>query len=235
MTIVEPYDRIRVIIADDDAFTRDAIAELLGNDAAISVDSTFSDGAEMLDAIEPLGSDAVQKIDVILCDISMAEIGGIESTRRLRAAGVRVPIILLTSFDSEDNLIQALAAGANGYLIKTADVVQIRSAIDAVLSGTAVISPDAAGFGATIANPAEDSQDSGDEIAELGLTDREESVLHLLCQGLSNHEIARNLDIREGTVKVHVTSVMRKFEVRSRLELVVEAFNSGIVSPEGVH
>ncbi|MCT1873170.1 response regulator [Brevibacterium luteolum] len=235
MTIVEPYDRIRVIVTDDDAFTRDAIAELLGNDAAISVDSTFSDGAEMLAAVEPLGREAVKNIDVILCDILMPEVGGIEATRRLRAAGVRVPIILLTSFDSEENLIQALAAGANGYLIKTADVVQIRSAIDAVLSGTAVISPDAAGFGATITHEPAASANPAEEMAQLGLTDREEGVLYLLCQGLSNHEIARKLDIREGTVKVHVTSIMRKFNVRSRLELVVEAFNSGIVSPEGVH
>lgn len=215
----------RVSVVDDDPLARKIICELLNAQNELSVVSSYDDGQALIDDLD---RDTAPQTDVYLCDIAMPQLDGIDTTKAIRERGDTTPIMLLTSYDVEERFIQGMQAGANGYLIKTSDISQIRAAILSIASGTAVFSPDAAGFSrAVVANEA-----PGQTPADLyGLTEREEAILTQLCRGQSNYEIARFLGISEGTVKVHITSIMKKANVRSRLELVVQAFNSGAVQP----
>lgn len=215
----------RVSVVDDDPFARKIICELLNAQSDLTVVSSYDDGQALIDDLD---CDIAPPTDVYLCDISMPQLNGIETTRAVRERGNTTPIMLLTSYDVEERFAQGMQAGANGYLIKTSDISQIRAAILSVATGTAVFSPDAAGFSRTVVAHETPGQSPGDLY---GLTEREEAILTKLCRGQSNYEIARFLGISEGTVKVHITSIMRKANVRSRLELVVQAFNSGAVEP----
>lgn len=215
----------RVSVVDDDPFARKIICELLNAQSDLTVVSSYDDGQALIDDLD---SDIAPPTDVYLCDISMPQLDGIETTKAVRERGNTTPIMLLTSYDVEERFAQGMQAGANGYLIKTSDISQIRAAILSVATGAAVFSPDAAGFSRTVAV----HETTGQTPADLyGLTEREEAILTQLCRGQSNYEIARFLGISEGTVKVHITSIMKKANVRSRLELVVQAFNSGAVEP----
>lgn len=215
----------RVSVVDDDPFARKIICELLNAQSDLTVVSSYDDGQALIDDID---SDIAPPTDVYLCDISMPQLDGIETTKAVRERGNTTPIMLLTSYDVEERFAQGMQAGANGYLIKTSDISQIRAAVLSVAAGAAVFSPDAAGFSRTVAV----HETTGQTPADLyGLTEREEAILTQLCRGQSNYEIARFLGISEGTVKVHITSIMKKANVRSRLELVVQAFNSGAVQP----
>lgn len=215
----------RVSVVDDDPFARKIICELLNAQSDLTVVSSYDDGQALIDDLD---SDIAPLTDVYLCDISMPQLDGIETTKAVRERGNSTPIMLLTSYDVEERFAQGMQAGANGYLIKTSDISQIRAAILSVATGAAVFSPDAAGFSRTVAV----HETNGQTPADLyGLTEREEAILTQLCRGQSNYEIARFLGISEGTVKVHITSIMKKANARSRLELVVQAFNSGAVEP----
>lgn len=229
MTSCVPTDSqtIRVVVVDDDPFARRIICELLNAQSDLTVAASYSDGRELINS---LTSGCSVTADAYLCDISMPDLDGIGTTRAIREHGDTTPVILLTSYDMEGTFIQGVQAGANGYLIKTADISQIRAAILSVVAGNAVFSPDAAGFSHTVGSAHASSERTPGDM--YGLTGREESILAQLCQGQSNYQIARDLGISEGTVKVHITSIMRKADVRSRLELVVDAFNSGAVSPK---
>lgn len=221
--MTEPLTRVSVV--DDDPFARKIICELLNAQNDLTVASSYDDGQALIDDLD---RDVVPPTDVYLCDISMPQLNGIETTKAIRDRGNSTPVMLLTSYDVEERFMEGMQAGANGYLIKTSDISQIRAAILSVATGTAVFSPDAAGFSRTVAAHESHGITPGDLY---GLTEREEAILTQLCRGQSNYEIARYLGISEGTVKVHITSIMKKANVRSRLELVVHAFNSGVVQP----
>ena len=212
-------------MVDDDPFARKIICELLNAQNDLTVASSYDDGQALIDDLD---QDTVPPTDVYLCDISMPQLDGIETTKAIRERGIATPIMLLTSYDVEERFMQGMQAGANGYLIKTADISQVRAAILSVATGAAVFSPDAAGFSRAVTSLEAETKTPGDLY---GLTEREEAILAQLCRGQSNYEIGRFLGISEGTVKVHITSIMKKAHVRSRLELVVHAFNSGAVQP----
>lgn len=215
----------RVSVVDDDPFARKIICELLNAQSDLTVASSYDDGQALIDELD---QDTVPPTDVYLCDISMPQMDGIETTKAIRERGNTTPIMLLTSYDVEERFMQGMQAGANGYLIKTSDISQVRAAILSVATGTAVFSPAAAGFSRAVTSLEAETKTPGDLY---GLTEREEAILAQLCRGQSNYEIGRFLGISEGTVKVHITSIMKKAHVRSRLELVVHAFNSGAVQP----
>lgn len=128
----------RVSVVDDDPFARKIICELLNAQSDLTVASSYDDGQALIDELD---QDTVPPTDVYLCDISMPQMDGIETTKAIRERGNTTPIMLLTSYDVEERFMQGMQAGANGYLIKTSDISQVRAAILSVATGTAVLQP----------------------------------------------------------------------------------------------
>ncbi|WP_405087617.1 response regulator [Microbispora sp. NBC_01389] len=215
-------DRVRVLIADDQKVVRDGLAMMLGLLDDIEVVGTAVDGA---DAVRQ-AADADP--DVVLMDLGMPNVDGIEATRRLVEGGSRSRVVVLTTYADDTWVFGALQAGARGFITKDAGAEQIRDAIVAVASGEAQLDPsvqrrllEALSRGAPVgaAEPPAPPDD--------GLTARETEVLTEIAQGLSNSEIARRLFVSEATVKTHVNHLLAKTGCRDRAALVAYAFRTG--------
>lgn len=227
---------VRVLIADDQRVVREGLVLLMGLLPQVEVAGTAADGEEAVQRAAAL------RPDVVLMDLRMPRCDGVEATRRLREQEPGIKVIVLTTYADDRSVIEALRAGARGYLTKDAGAEEIRRALAQVVSGQAVIDPavqhhlvDAiADPDAGAAGLAGASAGRGPE-RQLpdGLTLREAEVLELIAEGLSNAEIASLLVVSEATVKSHVNHLLPKIGARDRAQAVGYAFRKGVVSRRG--
>ena len=218
---------IRIVVADDDALLRAGLTVILGTAADLEVVAEAGDGIEAV----RLGQQHTP--DVVLMDVRMPGIDGIEATRRLVAARPDTRILILTTFPDEDYVYGALQAGASGFLLKRTSPERLLDAVRTVAAGEALLDPSvtrslisrflAAGASTTSEPPAEIRHQL------LRLTERERQVLLLVAQGRSNAEIADLLVIAESTAKTHVKRVLAKIDVHDRAQAVVFAYRSGLI------
>ena len=221
---------ISVLIADDQAMVRAGFAALLGAHDGIRVLGQAADGAEAVALSTRLDP------DVILMDVRMPGVDGIEATRRILGPSypaARVPrIIMLTTFDIDDYVYDALEAGASGFLLKDALPEELVQAVRVVAAGDALLAPRITRR--LLERFAEARPRSGATALRLNsLTDREHEILVLVGRGLSNREIAADLFLAEQTVKTHVSRVFAKLGLRDRVQAVILAYDAGLVSPAG--
>jgi DNA-binding NarL/FixJ family response regulator len=217
-----------VLLADDQELMRMGFRMVIDSQPDLSVIGEVANGREAIAAAARLSP------DVLLMDVRMPEMDGVEATRRIVDSGSEARVIILTTFDLDEYVYAALRAGASGFLLKDAQPADLLSAIRAVAAGDAVVAPRVTRrLLSTYAHrlPAGASADSGDRARLEQLTAREDEVLRLIALGLSNGEIAERLVVSEATVKTHVGRVLAKLELRDRVQIVVFAYESGLVTP----
>ena len=218
---------IRVLIVDDQALVRAGFRMILESEPGIEIVGEAADGQEALEAAREL------KPDVVLMDIRMPNLDGLEATRRLNEGASTGPrVLMLTTFDLDEYVYEALRAGASGFLLKDTPPEQLVSAIHVVASGDALLSPSITKRvieefiqrppSTVSATPPPGLQE---------LTARELEVLGFMARGLSNAEIAKDLFVSETTVKTHVARILMKLGLRDRVQAVVFAYESGLVQP----
>jgi DNA-binding NarL/FixJ family response regulator len=216
---------IRVLIVDDQALVRAGFKMILDAEPEIDVVGEAPDGLAGLEAARTL------QPDVVLMDIRMPELDGLEATRQLTSSGDGPRVLILTTFDLDEYVYEALRSGASGFLLKDTPPEQLVQAIHVVAEGEALIAPSITKRlieefvrtgGATRTEPPPGVAD---------LTSRELEVLRLIARGLSNAEIAKELFVSETTVKTHVARVLMKLHIRDRVQAVVLAYESGLVQP----
>jgi DNA-binding NarL/FixJ family response regulator len=217
---------IRVLIADDHALLRNGLRGMLDAQPDMEVVGEAEDGAEAIDAALRLHP------DVVIMDVRMPRVDGIEATRRLGEQGARANVLVLTTFDLDEYVFEALRAGAGGFMLKDAPPGQLAEAVRTVAAGESLLAPAVTKrlIERFVSRPPADTV-RRDRFAEL--TERELEVLRLLTRGLSNAEIGSELHLSEATVKTHVTRLLSKLEVRDRVQAVVLAYESGLVEPGG--
>lgn len=215
---------IRVLVADDQSMVRAGFRMLLGDEEDIEVVAEASNGLEAVDKAERFHP------TVVLMDIRMPELDGLEATRRILAADPAARILVLTTFDLDEYIYEALKAGASGFVLKDDPPEQLIAAIHTVAAGDALLSPSVTKrvIKQFTHIPRATPPPELDE-----LTARERDILRLIAQGLSNAEIGERLYISETTVKTHVTHVLQKLNLRDRVQAVVLAFQSGLVEHDG--
>lgn len=214
---------MRVLLIDDHALVRKGIEELLQS-RGVQVVASVSSGEEGVRRAREL------RADIILLDIKMPGMTGIETLRQLRAAGVDTPVVMLTMSREDADLSAALRGGAQGYLLKDIEPEELVPALEAALSGDNVVAREMVGTLARLVR-----SDTGPEREALRpnapfaeLTPREVEILERIADGLSNKMIARALEITDGTVKLHVKAILRKLGMRSRVEAAVSAVEHGL-------
>jgi DNA-binding NarL/FixJ family response regulator len=215
---------IRVLLCDDQALVRSGFRMILEARPDLEVVGEAEDG---LQAIELTGQ---TDPDVVLMDVRMPNLDGVEATRRIVGSGSPARVIVLTTYDVDEHVYDAVRAGASGFLLKDVQPTQLVEAIRVVAAGDALLAPSVTRrlldkFATSLSDraPPPDSLSS--------LTDREIEVLRLLATGLSNAELAERLFVSEATVKTHVSNVLRKLGVRDRVQAVVLAYDAGLVRP----
>jgi DNA-binding NarL/FixJ family response regulator len=211
---------ISIVLADDQALVRTGFRLILSSEPDLEVVGECHDGARAVELVTEL------QPDVVLMDIRMPELDGIAATRQIAAAGVKTRVLMLTTFDLDEYVVDAFRAGASGFLLKTAPGDQLIAAVRTVHAGEALLAP--ASTRRLIEQSARVTPDS--PVLD-SLTARERDVLTLLARGLSNPEIAAELVVEPSTVKSHVASLLSKLGVRDRVQAVVFAYESGLVRP----
>jgi DNA-binding NarL/FixJ family response regulator len=214
-----------VVVADDQELVRAGFRALVDSDPELEVVAEAANGALAVEAVDHGGA------DVVLMDIRMPVMDGIEATRLLRAMDDPPEVLILTTFDTDENVFDALEAGAAGFLVKDTPPVQLLGAIKAAAHGGAVISPGTTRRLVDHLVAARTGPASAPSASLALLTDREQEVLGLIAQGCSNREIAGRLFISELTAKTHVSRVLTKLGVVSRVQAAVVAHDAGLVRP----
>jgi DNA-binding NarL/FixJ family response regulator len=222
---VGPEVTIRVVVVDDQEVVRSGFSALLGTQADLEVVGTAGDGA----AAVALCRD--QRPDVALMDVRMPTMDGLEATRRIvEGSGLATRVLMLTTFDLDEYVYDALAAGASGFLLKDATAESLFEAVRVVAQGEALLAPSVTRrLIAEFARLRPRLPPQPERLTEL--TPRETEVLRLIAEGLSNAEIAERLVVSDETVKTHVSRVLTKLGVRDRAQAVVVAYESGLVAP----
>jgi DNA-binding NarL/FixJ family response regulator len=220
---------IRVVIADDQRVVRDGLVTILGAMAGVQVVGAAQDGAE---AVALAGQ---QDADVVLMDLRMPNMDGVEATRAVRASRPATAVVVLTTYTDDESILAALQAGAAGYLTKNAGRDDIRRALEAAVAGQSVLDPvaaarliEAAGRESAAAGPAGSAPGGPAPGLPDGLTEREGEVLALIAQGLSNAEIASQLFVSRSTVKTHINQIFAKTSSRDRPQAIVYAQKHGL-------
>jgi DNA-binding NarL/FixJ family response regulator len=222
---------LRVVVVDDQALVRSGFSMILGVEPDLEVVGEASDGAAAVDVVMRL------RPDVVLMDVQMPGTDGIEATREIVARDL-AKVIILTTFDRDDYLVDGLRAGASGFLLKNAEPEKLVDAVRVVGSGHALLAPEVTRRvieRMTTGYPTHTSEipSVATPPKELGLlTNREREVLMLVGKGLSNSEIATELFVGEATVKTHVSNVLAKLQLRDRVQAVVLAHEAGLIRPE---
>lgn len=216
---------IRALIADDQGMVRTGFTVFLSSQPDIEVIGEAANGREAVERA------ALLKPDVILMDVRMPEMDGLQATRQILTSGDFLPkILILTTFDLDDYVYEALRAGASGFLLKDASALQLAEAVRVVAAGEALIAP--AITKRLITEFARLGGPRAPTVRRLAeLTERETEVLTLIAQGLSNQEIATRLIVSEQTVKTHVGRVLGKLDLRDRAQAIVYAYETGLVRP----
>ncbi|HWO68486.1 MAG TPA: response regulator transcription factor [Umezawaea sp.] len=217
---------IRVLLVDDQELMRMGFRMVLGAQPDIDVVGEAADGLDAVQLADQL------RPDVVLMDVRMPVLDGVEATKRIAEAGTS-KILVMTTFDMDEYALSALRNGASGFLLKDTPPGDLVSALRAVASGDAVVSPSV-----TKRLLSRFLGESGGELRDAAvldvLTEREREVLVLIAKGLSNTEIARKLFLSEATVKTHVGRILAKLEIRDRVQAVVLAYETGLVRPGDV-
>ncbi|WP_291052937.1 response regulator transcription factor [Herbiconiux sp.] len=246
-------ESIRVVLADDQDLVRVGLRIILESEDGIEVVGEAATGRQAIELVTRLAP------DVVCMDVQMPELDGLAATRELIAAGVDTGILVLTTFDRDDYLFEALSAGASGFVLKNSSPEDLVAAVQVVARGDALLSPDVtrrvierfvasgAGSGASgtpgsLESPGPGASGAGPGSAGNGshraasaalddLTEREREVLQLLAAGRSNAEIAAELYVGEATVKTHVSKILQKLGLRDRIQAVVFAYENGVAVP----
>ncbi|MGB7341374.1 MAG: response regulator transcription factor [Phototrophicaceae bacterium] len=213
---------IKVMIVDDQALARDGLEVIVGSAPDIEIIGTAENGA---DALEKL---AIRTPDVVLMDLKMPILNGVQATRHIREKYPNIKILVLTTFDSDEWVVDAIRAGASGYLLKDSPREDIIAAIQRTASGGTTVSPQITDtlYRVVKHGVAIDSSISDD------LNDREREILNLLANGLSNADIASKIHLAEGTVRNYVSSIFTKLNVSDRTQAAALAWRHGLVKPE---
>ena len=214
---------VRVLIADDQELVRTGFRMILKAEPDIDVVGEAADGAEAVDLARRL------RADVVLMDIRMPVVDGLEATRRLLAASPETRVLILTTFDLNEYVYEALRAGASGFLLKDAPAAQLVTAVHVIADGDALLAPSITRR--LIAEFAHRPPLSAKPDRMQELTARELEVLKLVARGHSNAEIATELFVSDATVKTHVSRILMKLDLRDRVQAVVVAYESGLVQP----
>jgi DNA-binding NarL/FixJ family response regulator len=212
---------VRVLLVDDDDLMRAGLRAVLGSDSTIEVVGEVADGRGAAERARALGA------EVVLMDVRMPELDGIAATRAVLDASPDAKVVILTTFEQDDYVFGALAAGASGFLLKRTRPEELIEAIHTVAGGDALLSPSVTRT--VIDRMARRPPETGADDRRLDeLTPREREVLELIARGLSNAEIARTLVVEESTVKTHVKRVLMKLRLRDRVQAVIFAYESGV-------
>jgi DNA-binding NarL/FixJ family response regulator len=213
---------LRVVLADDQDLVRAGFRVILGTEPGIEVVGEAGDGVQAVELVTSL------RPDVVLMDVQMPRMDGLEATRQILSLGYGTRVVILTTFDREDYLFEALQSGASGFLLKNASPEDLVESVRVVARGDALLSPEV-----TRRVIARFSTAGRERTRPPSLTDREFEVLVELATGASNAEIAASLFLGEATVKTHVSRVLAKLRLRDRTHAVVFAYEHGIVTPGG--
>jgi DNA-binding NarL/FixJ family response regulator len=221
MTVLAPV--VRIVVADDHEVVRAGFAGLLDTQPDFEVVGTASDGHDALRICQEV------RPDVALMDVRMPGMDGIEATRQLCKDGGGPKVLILTTFDLDAHVFDALRAGASGFLLKDVTAERLFDAVRVIAAGEALLAP--AVTRRLISEFAQLHRPAGAVVQLASLTPRETQVLRLVAEGLSNQEIAERLVVTEETVKSHVSHVLSKLGLRDRTQAVVTAYESGLVIP----
>jgi DNA-binding NarL/FixJ family response regulator len=214
----------RVLIADDDDLMRAGLVELLSDEPELEIVGEASTGREAVERARRLGP------DVVLMDVRMPDLNGIEATRELARAAPRARVLILTTFEQDDYVFGALRAGASGFLLKRTRPEELIAAVHTIARGDSLLSP-------SVTRRVIDrmAQQPLPELAARArldqLTRREREVLELVARGLSNREIAAELFVEESTVRTHVKRIQMKLQLRDRVQVVIFAYETGVNQP----
>ena len=215
----------RVLVCDDQALVRDGFRMILSAEENIDVVGEAGDGVEAVDLTKRLLP------HVVLMDVRMPVMDGIEATRRIVASGVESRVLILTTFDLDEYVYEALRAGASGFLLKDVTAQQLVDAVYIIASGEALLAPTVT---RRLLDRFADSMPAADARLALviaSLTEREQEILTLLASGRSNAELAKELYLSEPTIKTHLSSIFRKLGVRDRVQAVIAAYDARLVEP----
>jgi DNA-binding NarL/FixJ family response regulator len=213
---------IRVLIVDDDPLVRTALSHFVSRDPDIDVIGEAETGREAVTFVEK------DRPDVIMMDVQMPEMNGIEATTAIAQRWPDIRILAVTTLDGADTVLPMLSAGASGYMLKDSSAESIRAGVHEVYSGASSLSPRIASM---LVKHVRESAPTAAGAGELeSLTERETEVLERLAQGMSNAEIAHALIVSEGTVKAHLGRIMSKWGVRDRVQILVTAARAGLVT-----
>ncbi len=213
-------EQIRVLLAEDHTIVRKGIRSLLDDEAQIEVVGEAGDGREALEKVEDLHP------DIVLMDIAMPHMNGLEATRQIKKLFPEVKVIVLTMYTNEEYIFQMLQVGATGYLVKQSAPSELILAIQSVFRGDSYLSP---AISTKIVEHLRQSDDTYQESSYNALTTREREILQLIAEGNSNKEIAATLHISEKTVSVHRTNLMRNLGMHKNTELVHYALRQGLI------
>jgi DNA-binding NarL/FixJ family response regulator len=216
----DPATKIRICVVDDQTLVRQGIRSLLGIADDVEVIAEADDGAAAVAAIE------ADRPDVVLLDLRMPGHDGIWALRTLRDRGIDVPVLVLTTFDDDELVLQAVRAGAAGYLLKDVTLEQLMGAVRTLAAGGTLVQP---AITERLLRAVRATPPPATETGLHSLTDRELDVLRLLAGGYANREIASALFLAEGTVKNHVSSVLFKLGVKDRTSAVLRALQHGLL------
>ena len=217
---------IRVLIADDDDLMRAGLVEMLVSDPAIEIVGQASTGREAVERTRRLDP------DVVLMDVRMPDLDGIEATRQLARAAPRTRVLILTTFEQDDYVFGALRAGASGFLLKRTRPEELIAGVHTIAAGDSLLSPSVTRL--VIEPTAQQPMPELTDQAKLEeLTPREREVFELLARGLSNREIATELVVEESTIRTHVKRIMMKLDLRDRVQIVIFAYETGVNRPAG--
>ena len=225
MTNPESSDRIRILIADDHALFRQAVKAILADEPDLELVGEAGDGEEAIRLANEL------QPDVILMDVRMPKIVGIEAARRINSDMPAAKIVMLTVSDDDADLVEAIKAGASGYLLKEVDPTEIATAVRQTYAGHSLLSPAVASK--LVSEFAAISKRADERALRPALTDRELEVLQLAADGLTNRQIGRRLTISENTVKNHIRNILEKLHLHSRMEAVLYAVREDLIDLDG--
>lgn len=215
---------ISVVLVDDQAMVRAGFRLIIEAEDDLEIGGEAADGEEAIEATRRLDP------DVVLMDIQMPKLDGISATRKIATdPAIRSRVVILTTFEQDDYVFEALRAGASGFLLKNAPPEQLVEAVRTVAAGDALLSP--AVTRRVIEDYAQRTVARNNDVGLESLTERELEVLRLLATGKSNAELAQELFLGEGTIKTHVSHLLAKLGLRDRVQAVVFAYESGLISP----